>query len=389
MEPNLDGQRVVRGLIRIGEVLSSNQPLEERMTFLCKETVSILNCDRSSIMLREGDRYQAKFNWGNPPDIAEGFPNFSISVKAPLFDEMNKTGTFLVFNDARLHVATAKVAEGARIESIVIAPLFRGSLEPIGFMTAEFNERFGTFDTQRAEIVLGAARLAQAAIITDVERLARRRSGNVQRELLERLVGAEDRERRRISADIHDDPLQQVTALMHSLEIAAAKSTDEETRGLLMGLVDQSESAAMSLRDLIQDVHPLSVDTGGLRGAIETTLTRLGEKNSWTVHISDSTSSELPPAVVTILYRITQQALANVALHAQATTVTVEMSAAQGFVEVIVIDDGIGFDRALVPGDRHGLIAMAERAEYAGGSCRIDSSPGGGTVVTIRAPIRN
>jgi two-component system sensor histidine kinase UhpB len=99
----------------------------------------------------------------------------------------------------------------------------------------------------------------------------------------------------------------------------------------------------------------------------------------------------LPAEVETILFRIVQEALSNVARHAQAAQVTVSLDQVENQVWLTVCDDGAGFDPAQLPTDETGrglgLVGMRERAALVGGTCQIESQPGQGTCVTASLPI--
>lgn len=381
-----DGHAIIRGLIRLGEALSSSQPLSTRMTKVCEEMVLALGCDRSSIFVLKGNYFHATYNFGNPLDISENFAKFRVRRDDAVIAEAFEDKSFVRINSARDDARTSKLADAARVHSIVIAPMVDGDGEPMGFMTAEFNDRVGFFDDLSAEVVLGAARVAQGAMITSREQLKRLRSDRVQQDLLERLVTAEDRQRRRISADIHDDSLQRVTALMHELEVASVKAEDEEIQAALEKLADRAAQAAQSLRDFVQDVHPLSVDTGGLVGAIETLLRRVGEQNGWDVEVIDATTAEIPSTAVAVLYRIAKQAIENIEYHAKADRVTVRVAMPGDQVGVSITDDGCGFDPDSVKYDRYGVLMMQERAEFADGTFELTSEPGVGTTITACVP---
>jgi signal transduction histidine kinase len=100
-------------------------------------------------------------------------------------------------------------------------------------------------------------------------------------------------------------------------------------------------------------------------------------------------SPRLPQAVETTLFRITQEALNNVARHAQATHAAVRLEAEGDLARLVIADDGVGFDLAKLQPDNRpawGLISMQERAEAVGGHLRVESAPGHGTRVIVEAP---
>jgi two-component system sensor histidine kinase UhpB len=126
--------------------------------------------------------------------------------------------------------------------------------------------------------------------------------------------------------------------------------------------------------------------------AIETQLKRFSARTGVEVRIStDGEPETLPEDVQTAVYRILQEALANIGRHAGATAVSVEMEVDDERLELRVRDDGAGFDPATVapsasngPGAGLGLSGMVERARLAGGELDIRTAPGGGTTVSLR-----
>jgi len=98
-------------------------------------------------------------------------------------------------------------------------------------------------------------------------------------------------------------------------------------------------------------------------------------------------SRPLPPRVEVALYRVCQEALTNIASHARASRVTVRLVATPEGVQLIVWDDGHGFDPSSVGDDRHGIVGMRERVEMLGGSLKVESGPGEGTRVEVTVPL--
>ncbi len=381
----LDGHEVVRSLIRVGEHLSSSATLAKRMVLLCKETATLLGCDRSSIMLWDGATYRAAYNWGNPSDIAERFGSYSVPAEAPLMIEMENAASFVVINDAASHPSTSAIAEIARINSIVVAPMTGADGERLGFLTAEYNERLGTFSRYQPEIVLGVARLAQTAVITNRDRRHRRQANLSRAAMLTKLVDSEDEERRRVARELHDDSIQRLYALQLRLETVEAQQTPIELPEIA-GLVADAKAASNSLRSLLSDVHPTAIDGRTLGQALRLALERKADTANWATAIINETTSEPSTTNLTVLFRISLQALHNAALHASASSVTVHLRTVDRGTEVRVCDNGCGFDPLRVSADRFGLTLMAERARGAGGSFSIDSHPSQGTEITAWLP---
>ncbi len=149
-------------LIDLALSLLESDSFESRMNHLCAETTRLMRCDRSSIFLRQGNRHLARFNYGNPAEVDQLFPHFSVKVSDPLITAAVERCSFVTINDVKssalMNQETARIAG---IQSIVVAPLFDGR-DVIGFMTAEYNERAGVFDELDSALIEGTARLATA-----------------------------------------------------------------------------------------------------------------------------------------------------------------------------------------------------------------------------------
>ena len=212
----------------------------------------------------------------------------------------------------------------------------------------------------------------------------RRRSGTL-------AMRAQEEERRRLARDLHDEVNQALTAILLRLEALAQDSppshVDEVTE--LKRLVNQ---AMEELLNLARQLRPSALDDHGLTPAIETQLKRFSARTGVEVTLEkEGDADTLPGDVQTAVYRILQEALANVGRHAGATAVAVELEVADDRLELRVRDDGAGFDPVSVsrngsdnPGAGLGLSGMAERARLAGGELDVRSAPGGGTTVGFR-----
>ncbi|MEW6059773.1 MAG: PAS domain S-box protein [Actinomycetota bacterium] len=218
-----------------------------------------------------------------------------------------------------------------------------------------------------------------------------RRVDHNRRVLLSRLVSAQEDERRRIAADIHDDTIQAMTAV--GLRMGSLKSLvgDEPATGKLIEDLGQSVSNAISrLRNLLFELRPPALDhPGGLRACLRQDLERMEEETGMSVELAESVTADISSDSRIVAYRIAQEALANVRKHARASRVEVFVGSQDGGLLVRIKDDGAGFDPAeaaeRVPGHL-GLTSMRERAELAGGWCHVRSSPGQGTVVGFWLP---
>jgi len=215
---------------------------------------------------------------------------------------------------------------------------------------------------------------------------ALRRTMEERRLLLLRLEDAQEEERRRIASDIHDDPIQVMSAadmraqaLVQRLEDPGLRSEAEDLRAVIHAAVER-------LRHLLFELRPPSLDREGLAAALHTWAGDAEPAPS----IQDGLTVEPPRETQAILFRIAQEAIANARKHAGANRIEVSIGQEDGGVRLVVSDDGAGFDPGVVvvPEPGHiGLPTMVERAELAGGRCEIESDPGHGTSVRAWLPL--
>jgi signal transduction histidine kinase len=206
------------------------------------------------------------------------------------------------------------------------------------------------------------------------------------RRLLLRLEEAQEEERRRIAADIHDDSIQVMTAADMRAQLLAQQIQDPDVRAEAQELRELIRSAVERLRLLLFELRPPALDREGLVSA----LRAYAGDGTPVPEIVDGLDGEPPSEIRGILFRIAQEAVTNARKHASAETITVSIATEDGGVSVIVRDDGRGFDVSALeaPAPGHiGLPAMVERAELAGGRCRIESRPGDGTTVQAWVPV--
>jgi PAS domain S-box-containing protein len=215
-----------------------------------------------------------------------------------------------------------------------------------------------------------------------------RRTIEQRRELAQRLEGAQEEERRRIAQDIHDDPIQVMSALDLRLRMLAEDPSRVSTEALeeLERIV---ADAVERLRSLLFELWPTALEHEGLIASLRLYLTHSAAQAGWSVELHDELDVEPPSEVGAVVYRIAQEALVNVRKHAGASSVAVRVAGAGDGVTIRVEDDGAGFDVAAAAAPRPGhlgLSTMTERAELLGGWCRVTSERSVGTVVECWLP---
>ena len=226
------------------------------------------------------------------------------------------------------------------------------------------------------------------AIVTDLT--DRKQAEATRLQLLERLISAEDDERRRIARELHDETGQSLTALLVGLRAIEDLAVTADVRSTAQRLRRVAAQTVDDVGRLARGLHPSVLDDRGLAAAARRHVGDFAKSFDIAVDLRlDSTvSRRFSPLVQTTVYRILQEALTNVARHARARAVEVELSHSGGTLQLVVRDDGVGFDAAGALGGAPGLglHGMRERVALLGGSVEIESSPGHGTVVRARIP---
>jgi two-component system, NarL family, sensor kinase len=199
-------------------------------------------------------------------------------------------------------------------------------------------------------------------------------------------------ERNRLAREIHDTLAQGLTATALQLESADALldsgSDARKARGPLRRALSLTQSNLEEARRSVLDLRAAPLERRPLSEALKALVERWeAETGIGARYTAVNGSRPLPPRVEAALYRICQEALTNVARHAEAGRVRVRLVATPQEVRLSVEDDGRGFDASSVPGDRHGLVGMRERAQMLGGVLEVRSSPGEGTHVEASVPL--
>lgn len=224
--------------------------------------------------------------------------------------------------------------------------------------------------------------------------IAEREAAERQRaELLQKLVTSQEDERSRIARDIHDQLGQRVTGLrLQIASIADLIPENHPASSPITHLMKTAEKLDSDVSFLAWELRPASLDDLGLVQALTEFI------NEWSRHykigidfiMRGFSRERLTTAAETHFYRILQEALNNVAKHARAAQVNILLESRDGQAIMIIEDNGVGFDRdaqkELRDSKSLGLLGMKERALLVGGSVEIESSPGNGTTIYVKAP---
>jgi signal transduction histidine kinase len=205
--------------------------------------------------------------------------------------------------------------------------------------------------------------------------------------LVEQQEGVRDTERRRIARDIHDDLGQNLMALKIDLTMMQQSTrANPPLRARIEQMIRNLDLAIRSLRGIINDLRPLALDAG-LRDAMEWQLSEFTRLNGIPHHFAaDPAAFDTDKTFDAMLFRILQESLSNVARHARATQVRVELTRSNGQLSLMIHDNGIGINCEQA-GHGCGLERIRDRVAALGGAFTIASQPGGGCRLSLCIPL--
>ena len=208
------------------------------------------------------------------------------------------------------------------------------------------------------------------------------------RELFADFVSAGELERRRVAESIHDDSIQVIAAMGMRLQMLR-RAIDDPEQVEMLGEAEQAvQRSIVRLRHLVYELHPPGLEQEGLAVALALALDSSSRGSTVEHQLVDHFETRPSDPQSAILFRIAQEALANVREHAGASAVTVTLLERDGGHAVRIADDGCGFATAPEPPEAigYGFASMRARVRLGGGSLRVESAPGAGTTVEAWLP---
>ena len=305
--------------------------------------------------------------------------------------ETDMTGTITYLNPEAVERFPELTSRG------IDHPLLAGVLGTVAAFRQdgrEFAQREVEFEEAVFEQKVCYSALAGAELIRiyshDVT--AHRRAETALAELARRVVDAQEDERKRISRELHDEAGQAMTALKISLQLLREESnldveTIRQNLGQAIELVDDTRER---IRLLAHDLRPPALDALGLNDTLDDFCAQFAARTRLDITYEGEDTSFLDDAQEICLYRLVQEGLANVAVHAGATSAEVRLTHQETTVTLSVSDDGKGIaPEALDERSQSGLglAGMRERLEMLGGRLDIDTGPAG-TTLSATLPVR-
>jgi signal transduction histidine kinase len=378
---------------------------------ILRDARDLLGASRAAIMLYDAEDQTVEIlDIGKPV-----FPGRIVHIGEGVSGRVIVSGRPLVVEDYENWPGKISgEVEGPPIVSAIAVPLHSGTT-PIGALTVHSTDparRFTMTDAHILELFADIAMLALShvslydevrALNRRLERRVRERTRALERstdeiarkkeqleELLAGIGHTQNEERGRIAQDIHDGVMQTLTGAIYELKaLETLDASDHHAPGIrtVRELLHQLET---ELRGVIQDLRPAALEGAGLAAAIEAEANELRSRFGINCLVKVSGRRRpLPEPVEIAALRIVKEALRNAHLHAAAEAVGIEVQYRRRDVQIVVRDDGCGFDPVRTNDLRPhlGITGMRRRAEAIGGTFALHSKPGNGTTIEASLPV--
>lgn len=280
-----------------------------------------------------------------------------------------------------------------RSASLLFVPMIAGDTV-VGMMTVQSYTR-NAYEDSHLDLLLSIATLAAMAFQNAQLYDSIRRHREDLQQLSNQILEAQELERGRIARELHDGIGQLLTGLKLNLESLQGNipESQETARARLADAVQLSAQAIEDLRGISLDLRPSMLDDLGLLPTLDWLCVEVTRRHGIQVQFSaDLGDAQIPDATESAIYRIVQEGLANIVKHAKARGARVELTRADNAIHLSILDDGCGFDMNEPParhprGSGSGLLNMKERAAMLGGTFRVSSTPGEGTLLSLKIPL--
>jgi signal transduction histidine kinase len=373
-------ERAVRGLeatSAISRAVGFETELHRVLELIVKRGRAMIEANSFLVLLEREDGLRVEASAG---ELGGGVVGTIVPLESSLAGTVAVTGDAQTIADLGARVGHGLDPVVADARSAVVVPLgFRGRAR--GVLIALDRMREGpAFDVEDEHLLTSFAASAAIAIAT---------AQSVEAERLRHSMLASEEERARWARELHDETLQELGALKVVLDAARQTHDADRMSSAIDTSLGQIELSIRNLQALITELRPAALDQIGLVPALEALLKRVSATSG--VHIDANVGliadERLDPEIERTVYRLIQEALTNVIKHADAATVALELTEADGLIQLSVDDDGAGFDPAQTSAG-FGLVGMQDRVALVDGKVSVDSSPGDGTTVRAEVPAR-
>jgi signal transduction histidine kinase len=380
----LDLERAVRGLevtTAIARAVGGETDIDRVLELIVKRARALVHARGLTIMLAEGDDLVVAATAG---EVDSGLRGERVPSVGTAASEVMRTGRPKRLSGGADHSKAATALLGVAFETALIVPLeFRG--RAIGVLTGLDRVEAGPqFNHEDEELMLSFAASAATAVHT---------ARSVGEERLRLAIEGAELERQRWARELHDETLQGLGSLQLLLSSALRQPDAERREAAVRSTLEHVSREINNLRNLITELRPAELDELGLESALESLAHRREEQSGMKVVIDIDLGNgyggaprRLDAATENTVYRLVQEALSNATKHAQANRADVRVTALPGTIELVVSDNGRGFDPTQSTSG-FGLLGMRERVELGRGTFELDSEPQAGTTLHVTLPL--
>jgi PAS domain S-box-containing protein len=384
---------VIRALIRLSEKLNSTFDLEKLMDELVTEATQLVYAHSGLVGLTFGEtlvcrkylRDQVLHPFHRTWHPGQGLPGWLLLHKTA-YSTNNAGADRQIEEDFRQNFS---------ITSALSIPILDAKETLLGCIEVHNKRDAGGFTLFDQNTLIGVSQVASIAIQNALAYQKLQEAEILHSHLLDKIMTAQEEERRRISRELHDEIGQSLTSLLVGLRAAEDEMGQGGISGRVSDLRKITGNTLQEVQRLARGLRPSVLDDFGLEEAVARYAADFTSTYGIQVDVAQDGGirDRLPPAVETALYRIVQEALTNVGKYANAATVSILLQRNPDQVQLIVEDDGQGFDTQVilqrpVAGAHLGLHGMRERAALLNGSISIESSPGTGTTIYVNIPLK-
>jgi len=318
------------------------------------------------------------------------------------YSSIAPTGWALVVEE-RWQAVTSPMLRVTQMAPLVLVPVLVLALVALWFGARQIVQPLQSLEAKAADLAWGRYEAIEQPVdgITEIRRLQAElihmaHKVKAAQESLRDYIGAitagQEEERRRLARELHDDTLQSLIALNQRVQLTQLALADSPTAGAIAEIQTLLEQTMADLRRFTRALRPIYLEDLGLVAALEMLTREVGQADNLRVEFHRAGSERrLSSEVELALYRMAQEALSNVARHAQAVQVSLSITFKPDAVIMTISDNGRGFQvpaspAELAPSGHFGLLGLHERAELIGAHLDIQSSPGQGTLVIVQLP---
>ena len=384
---------VIRALLRLSEKLNSTFVLETLLDELVTEAIQLVQAHAGFAGLVSGEKLACeKYIQSQTMKLChrswapgQGLPGWLLQHKAAYLT--NRAQEDKQFDQDFRHTFA--------IHSALSIPILDAKDTLLGCIEVHNKKGTSGFTHFDQQTMIGVSQVASIAIQNALAYQRLQEAEALHSHLLDKIMTAQEDERRRISRELHDEIGQSLTSLLVGLRAAEEDARSDGMGARVNDLRKITSTTLQEVQRLAKGLRPSVLDDFGLEEAIARYGAEFSSTYGIEVDVAQNWQSKnrLSPAVETALYRIVQEALTNVGKYAKASTVSILLQQSPAQMRLIVEDNGQGFDaqaivRKAAAGTHLGLHGMRERTLLLNGSISIESSVGIGTTIYVNIPLK-